>query len=309
MKGTTVKSAQLLWVGRFRKSPGNGVKAHQHPFYHLIYIRRGSLSFTAGNEDFPLKQGECIVLPNEVRHSYVNEGTEISEMLEIKFTFPQEATSSKMARYGTLVGSDPLIGNLIEQIVSEFSDLGGLAEEAAEAYLFSVLNLLTRKAREKKKGAFRYLDATDFSSLSQEVIRYLEKNFHRSFSLDELAQSLGNNKSYLCTAFKRDTQITINDCLNMIRIRRAAELVAYSDNGLDQIAQMCGFSSTSHFNRVFLKYVGTTPGQCRKAYPVDIQRNPDQFLRDCKAHTDRFMYSVLAQKQITAEEIIRFETK
>jgi len=304
-----VKSVQLLWVGRFYKNCGDGVKVHSHPFYHLIYTKSGRLALSAGGEAFSLGEGECVVIPNEMRHSYLNEAEGVAEMWEIKFTFPNESMATKIARYGVLQGREPLIGVLIEQILKEFSELGNLADEAAESYLLAILHAMTQPRRQKNRGGFRYVDATDFSSLSQEVIHYLEENFHRNFSLDELASTLGNNKSYLCTAFKKDTQITINDCLNMIRIRRAAALVAYSDNGLDQIAAMCGFSSTSHFNRVFLKYVGTTPGQCRKAYPCHIQMNPEKYLENCSQRPDRFMYSVLAQKQITPEEIHRFELK
>ena len=81
----------------------------------------------------------------------------------------------------------------------------------------------------------------------------------------------------------------------MIRIRRAAELIVYSDHSLSQVAERCGFASVSHFNQVFLKYVGITPGHCRKAYPPEIITHPDKMM---PADSDTFMYSVLAHKLI-----------
>ena len=117
-----------------------------------------------------------------------------------------------------------------------------------------------------------------------------------------MAQVLGYNKTYLCGAFKKNTHLTILDCLNTIRIRHAAELIVYSDHSLAQVADMCGFSSVSHFNRVFLKYVGVTPGQCRRAYPVDALIDPP----DSSTRSPRpagFMYSVLARKRITPDMI------
>jgi AraC-like DNA-binding protein len=101
-------------------------------------------------------------------------------------------------------------------------------------------------------------------------------------------------------AFKKDTGFTILDCLNTIRIRRAAELIVYSDHGFAQVADMCGFTSVTHFNRVFLKYVGITPGQCRRAYPANILFGTG----DGSANpSNRFMYSVLAHKTITPKMI------
>ena len=87
----------------------------------------------------------------------------------------------------------------------------------------------------------------------------------------------------------------------MIRIRRAAELIVYSDHSLVQVSQLCGFSSVSHFNRVFLKYAGITPGQARRAYPADILFGSPKSGDKTNAQADQFMYSVLAQKRITPE--------
>ena len=119
--------------------------------------------------------------------------------------------------------------------------------------------------------------------------------------MDSLAKAMNHNKSYLCVALKKDTQLTILDCLNTIRIRRAAELIVYSEYNLTQVAEACGFVSVSHFNRVFLKYVGITPGQCRRAYPVDILIYPEN--ANEIERTNNFMYSVLAQKLISPQMI------
>ena len=70
---------------------------------------------------------------------------------------------------------------------------------------------------------------------------------------------------------------------------------------------MCGFSSASHFNRVFLKYAGITPGQCRRAYPADILFGFKDMTKDINAKNNYFMYSVLAQKRISLDTIAEVE--
>jgi len=93
----------------------------------------------------------------------------------------------------------------------------------------------------------------------------------------------------------------------MIRIRRAAELIVYSDHSLSQVASMCGYASVSHFNRVFLKYVGITPGQCRRAYPADILFGNFSKGSAPNDQPNRFVYSALAHKRITPEVIREFD--
>ena len=82
---------------------------------------------------------------------------------------------------------------------------------------------------------------------------------------------------------------------------RAAELIVYSDHSLSQVSSMCGYSSVSHFNRVFLKYAGITPGQARRAYPANILFGfPDRAQKPASP-SENFMYSVLARKRITPD--------
>ena len=87
------------------------------------------------------------------------------------------------------------------------------------------------------------------------------------------------------------------------RIRKAAELIVYSDLTLTQVAQMCGYVSTSHFNRVFARCVGLPPGQCRRAFSFDLHTGGKQTRRT----PDSFMYSVLAGKSISPRTIDSFE--
>jgi len=273
----------------------------------MIYVRKGFLQMTAGDHQYDLEEGCCTLIPKDVRHSYLNPRECTSECLEIKFTLPAAPLDTVFSQYKPQMTDSPLVTMLFQQIVREYSDLGSIADDAAAAYLLALLKALTENSRYEKRQSFRFIDAAAYTPLSQKIIRYLEAHYAENISLDTLAADLGHNKSYLCTSFKKNTQITINDCLNMIRIRRAAELIAYSDNDLSQIAAICGFASVSHFNRVFLKHVGNTPGQCRKAYPLDVTILPDRRFEDCPDRQQRFMYSVLAQKRITPEMILSFE--
>ena len=289
---------QLLWVARSLLQPDSGVKSHAHPYYHMFYIQAGHFRFTVGGETFRLEQGQTLLVPPQIEHGYINETQEIGEYREIKFAL----SPAPAAEAPVLLSNDPLAGMLCHQILQEYSDLGKLADDAAEAYLNALLSLLRKEQRyQEKPQQFLYLDASRFSPLSRRIVHYLEAHFGEDLSLDALAAAMDYNKSYLCAAFKQDTGQTILDCLNTIRIRRAAELIVYSDHSLVQVSQMCGFSSVSHFNRVFLKYAGITPGQARRAYPADILFGSHKPADKTNSQSDHFMYSVLAQKRITPE--------
>lgn len=297
---------QLLWVARSVLRPDSGVKSHAHPYYHLFCIQAGTFCFTVGGESYVLSRGQTLLVPPQIEHGYINETRETGQYLEVKFA----CSPAPAAEAPILTSDDPLADMLCSQILQEYSDLGKLADDAAADYLRALLSILRKPERYREKPRqFLYLDASRFSPLSRRIVHYLEAHYAEDLSLDALAAAMDYNKSYLCAAFRKDTQLTILDCLNMIRIRRAAELIVYSDHSLVQVAQLCGFSTVSHFNRVFLKYAGITPGQARRAYPADILFGSHKAADKTNSQSDHFMYSVLAQKRITPEMTRNAEEK
>jgi AraC-like DNA-binding protein len=267
----------------------------------MFFVQAGRFRFSAAGQCYDLLPGQTLLVPPQTEHGYKNETTEHGEYLEIKFALSNNRQLGNDVQHT----DDPLVASLLTQIIREFSDLGKLADDAAAAYLAALLSALTKDARyQKQPQQFHHVDASDCSPLSQQIIHYLEAHYSEDLSLDDLAQALGYNKSYLCIAFKKDTRQTILDCLNMIRIRSAAALIVYSDHSLSQVAELCGFTTVSHFNRVFLKYAGITPGHCRRAYPPDILFGYSDHAKNLSKHSERFIYNVLAQRRVTPELIV-----
>ncbi len=293
---------QILWVAKSYTMPNAGVMSHSHPYYHMFYIHSGCGRFVVDEQVYELGTGQTLLVPRQSAHSYSNLQSETMEYLEIKFSLSQPVFDRPV------ISDNPLAGMLFQQILKEYSDLQGLADQAADSYLAAIVQLLMEQDRYKKQRQFRFIDASSYSELCQTIIRYLEEHFGEDITLDGLAELLGYNKSYLCVAFKKDTHATIMDFLNMIRIRRAAELIVYSDHSLTQVADICGFATVSHFNRVFVKYVGITPGQCRRAYPANVLIEPKN-VNYPQDRPGRFMYSVLAQKCITPSMIKDLDEK
>lgn len=299
-----MQNLQILWVSRSDISPGAGVKSHTHPYYHMFYVQSGHFRFCAAGQSYALKSGETLLVPPQTEHGYQNETNDCGEYLEIKFTLSETAADARLLGSTVQHTDSSLVSALFAQILKEYSDLGKLADDAAAAYLRALLSALSEELRyQKQPQQFRHVDGSGCTELSQRIIHYLEAHYSEDLSLDALAHAMGYNKSYLCVAFKKDTSQTILDCLNMIRIRSAAELIVYSDHSLTQVAELCGFSSVSHFNRVFLKYAGITPGHCRRAYPPNILFGYGDRAENLSARSEHFIYNVLAQKRIPTERI------
>ena len=293
---------QIIWVARSYTGPSGAVKSHKHSYYHMFHVLAGRIRIAIADETRELEQGSCILVPKETLHSYENPGSETLEYAEIKFSCLSAALEDKLTAPGPLVCHEAVAGELVTRIVEEFVSQKAAADQAASHYLLALLYTLTEPIRSARETEFRYIDASSCKPTTKQVVQYLESHFAENFSLDALAEAVGRNKSYLCTLFLKETGTTILDCLNTIRVRHAAELITYSDHSLTDVSAMCGFASASHFSRIFLKYAGVTPGQCRKAYPDNILANPQSWSSSDKAlQANRFIYNVLARKRISLD--------
>lgn len=95
---------------------------------------------------------------------------------------------------------------------------------------------------------------------------YILNNYQRKIVLEEVAHSIGLNKNYLSHLFHKKEGITMNEYINKLRVKRAENLLKYSEATLTEISSYVCFHSQSHFGSVFKKYMNMTPQQYRDKY-------------------------------------------
>jgi AraC-like DNA-binding protein len=101
--------------------------------------------------------------------------------------------------------------------------------------------------------------------LANRAMDFMRQQFAGKISAASIARCMKTSESHLCRAFKTDTGMTITDCLGSIRVDHAKKLLADSGKQIKCVARECGFSTVSHFNRVFKARTGMSPTQYRRA--------------------------------------------
>ena len=289
-----MKEIQLLWVHNSQMTPGTVVKNHAHDYFHLIDVTAGQMRFYLGEEEMLLSAGDMVLVHRGKAHRFSNEADTPVCFHEVKFNIQGQQLPKLLQSVDGDVIRDSFARQLVAQLAAEYAQNRTLKEEAAQAALSALVLYLISDSRSQ--------DTTGYNKLSLRVIGYLTEHYGENLSLDDISAGVGVTKNYLCNAFKSNTGITIVDCLNMIRIRKAAEQIVYSDLPLTEVAQMCGYVSASHFNRVFMRYVGMPPGQCRRAYAYDVAGEETRL-------PGSFISSVLLGKPITQDVIREFESR
>lgn len=94
--------------------------------------------------------------------------------------------------------------------------------------------------------------------------QYIEQNFRQRISLDEIAESLHANRSYLSRLYKSKSGVNLFDAILCKRIEAAKEYLLHTDMKTYEISDAVGFEDAGYFSRVFKRQVGISPKEYRK---------------------------------------------
>jgi AraC family transcriptional regulator len=91
------------------------------------------------------------------------------------------------------------------------------------------------------------------------VIDYIQAHLNDPLSLASMAAQIDMSRCHFATQFKQATGVTPHQYVSEQRVENAKRLLRSDQLSIAEIALMCGFANQSHLNKVFKKYVGTTP--------------------------------------------------
>ena len=251
--------------------PRYRMMCHWHMEHELIRIISGHLELRINETEYTLYPGDSIMIRGSALHS--------GEPFECEYECAVFSTSVLTQLAGCREQLMPILGSNtdISRVYKKGSDISGavdgffsaLSEDqpgyrlAAMAELYIIFSLIIKnklyfEQQQKNAVTGRYLVRL------KETLEWLEKNYRKNITLNELADIAGFSPKYFCRLFSKLTGRSPIDYLNCYRIDRASEMLLNSDTPVIDIAAECGFYDVSYFVKVFRKYKSVPPGQYRK---------------------------------------------
>ena len=108
-----------------------------------------------------------------------------------------------------------------------------------------------------------------------DAMTYIQKNYSRKITGEELAKEIGLCRTNLFTFFKRYLGVSPLTYLVMIRVIRAQFALTHTQYSLQYISDMCGFANCSHMSRCYRQYKGFLPREDRAKMRAYRQKYPN----------------------------------
>ncbi len=96
------------------------------------------------------------------------------------------------------------------------------------------------------------------------LVNYLEENYSKEITIEDMAQYIAMSKQHLCRIFKNEIGMRPFEYLTDIRIRESKRLLLDErDLKVYEIAKKVGYKDQSYYGATFKSLEGMTPGEYR----------------------------------------------
>jgi len=246
---------------------------HSHNFIEILYVVKGSILNTVDNQEIHMMQGDICIHNKNAKHSIkiIKESSIIANILILDEIFYQGTFSSFMEDTNVIAdflnhkllyhnflfysaGHSKKIQNVLYNLFTEFVEADYYQTYSLEAYTLLLLNELV-----KLKSCSFY----GINKKVRDIIEYIQNNCCTK-TLEEIANDLNYTANYLTRLIKKTTGVKCSDIMINIRLNFAIKYLRETDLSIDEIANKVGYSSSSHFYRIFKKKTGMSPHQYKQ---------------------------------------------
>ena len=244
---------------------------HFHDYIEFLYAFSSGAHVWINGERYQFNKGDLIVINSEELHTVTYE-EKVSHICvhflphilyfddqmryEIKYAIPFLSNDShqKLFRSGELKNTD--VHALVTEIFEEFNAKKPGYELIIRANIQKLFCSILRYWHEN--------NATNTDVLMNDTLKkalaYIAKNYN-TITEKEVAKECGLSYNHFSNTFKKFMGRNFSEYLIALKLKEAEKLLISTNYSITEVAQMTGFSTTSHFISRFKQYKNITPKQ------------------------------------------------
>ena len=263
---TTVSRLKLCQIEASQHRIGHTdwrIRSTEHPYIKILFQTVGISCFEQDGRRIDLTPGDCLAYDVSCPHTITNPMLTRHEVVIVPKELLRERGFHSEKMSACKLSSRAGTGRIAHEFVhAAFDEATRLSPTSAAGVAESLIDLLLLPLRDADTG---------FDRVGPEAMYIQAQAFIREhlrdpdFCIDQISAALGCTKRYLHMLFS-ERGITVSDYIWRARLQHCRqELETHGGKTITDVAFSWGFSSSSHFSRVFHKYFGIAPSSILKA--------------------------------------------
>lgn len=268
-------------------SPSILSKTHSHDYWEIIIADVGTLEMQIESSIHRLNRGDICVLNRATRHSehfqpgqtviYVTLSLEyitswpkdtniafrkpISHLFENGINLPYYQNKDYIIARANSAESYMSVLSLIKTIKEEFLESMPGSRYLVRGLVYRLISIFTMS--QSYDVYYQDMRAEDKFSLANSAKQILDKNKHRT-TLFELEKTLQYSGAYINRLFTEKYLCSVTEYNQNVCLQHMTKLLLTTDNTIDEICHIIGFTNKTHLYRLFKEKYGCTPSAYRK---------------------------------------------
>ncbi len=258
--GILISQGHSIACERVEGVNDNMSRSHYHDYYEIYFLEREKRCHIMNNEIYEMNAGELMLFaPYVMHHSYSSKDVPFKRIVlyfnedSIYGDSLKDMLKNKSGLYRPNAKTVTILHNYLKELLREQQTEGPLHEASMHSLLNCLLITIMRSVTLSEKPENKNRIA--------KIIDYLEQNYMKEIHLSDLTSRFYISEFYLCREFKKYTNRTIVQYINATRILNAQRQIMETDYNLTTIASNMGFSSLTHFNRIFKGVTKMSPSE------------------------------------------------
>lgn len=234
--------------------------------YLLHFISSGKGTFYTENKSYTLSAGQGFLISPDLITSYKADSSDPWTYSWIGFN----GTNAEyyMKHIGLGIDSPIFTYKNTDTFIEIFNDLKKLNRNTVIGQVRMTGCLYMLLAFLMECSTILSIQGKAFFSSKEEYVKnaviYIQTNYSRKITVEEISDYIGLNRSYLGIIFKEYTNMTPQEFIIDFRINKAKKLLGDMSMLIGDVSRSVGYDDPLNFSKIFKKIVGVSPNAYRK---------------------------------------------
>lgn len=257
----------------FTVMKGEKMNLHFHKDIELLFLLRGSIDLTIDEKIYHLLDEDCAIVNSSQKHGFDSSDESLVVCFHINYNKLQDIMNNHIVSFWCNSTIDDkakyrniklLIKNILNNHLT--ADKKNILYEYSLFY--NLLNELVANFEMDKEKKHITLNKKNKYDRIAEIIKYIDDNYDKQLSLNEIAEQQYLTIPYLSKMIKKKLGMKFLEYLTKIRLTHAVNDLIYTNETVTKIAFKNGFANTTSFNKAFKDGLGMQPTIYRKQFSV-----------------------------------------
>ena len=219
----------------------------------MLYTIKGTEIYTFSSKTIYAEPDSVLIIPKGEAYT-IELNDEESRVITVDFELANEM---KVEPFIIRAGNNKSIPKLFKEMAALRQGRTPYQSAELKSFAYKIISQLIL-------SECTYTNSKNYTKISS-AVEYMHKHcLEPDFSITRLSEISGISDRYFEQLFFKEYKVSPRQYITMYKIGLAGELLRNEKKSITDVAMSLGYNDIYHFSKIFKKYTGMTPSECKR---------------------------------------------